>query len=84
VCAAAGALLAVATLSRTVAGVVLLPLLAAVVTGLGVARITNTADTSRIVRRRPHSSESRLHDSAPITAPARMLEAMICSQPDPV
>ena len=44
----------------------------------------NITETSSIVRCRPHCSESRLHASAPITAPSRMLEAMICSTSVPV
>ena len=44
----------------------------------------NIAETSSMVRCRPHRSESLLHASAPMTAPSRMLEAIICSTPVPV
>ncbi len=45
---------------------------------------TKTEQIIRMVLCRPHRSERRLHESAPITAPSRMPAAMACSMPEPM
>lgn len=43
-----------------------------------------TIETSWMVRRRPWTSDNRLHTSAPVTAPSRMPAAITCSMPLPM